>query len=108
MNNDLRDPGSYFTRKGSYALNCQMICDAKKRILWLSSNHIGSAHDSRAFKDTQMYTLLLEKKAFLYKNISFLRVTLFILWNRFYWCLIILQQADRQKILIVFGNQTAK
>ena len=61
----LRDPGAYFTQKGFHALNCQAICDVKKRVLWLSLQHIGSAHDSRAFKDTRLYKLLIEKKAFL-------------------------------------------
>jgi len=42
----LRDPGSYFTQKGYYALNLQAICDVNKHILWLSSCHIGSCHDS--------------------------------------------------------------
>ena len=64
----LRDPGAYFCRKEYFALNCQAIFDVKKRIIWLSSRHIGSCHDSRAFTDTQLYELLLEKKEYLRRN----------------------------------------
>jgi hypothetical protein len=68
----LRDAGAYFSRKGFFALNCQAICDVHKRILWISSRHIGSSHDSRAFKDTQLYDLLIEKKDFLKEHQLFL------------------------------------
>jgi hypothetical protein len=68
----LKDAGAYFTRKGFFALNCQAICDVKKRILWISSRHIGSCHDSRAFKDTKLYELLLDKQEFLNKHQLFL------------------------------------
>jgi hypothetical protein len=61
----LPNPGAYYCRKGFYALNCQAICDVKKRILWISSRHIGSCHDSRAFTDTRLYALLLERKEWL-------------------------------------------
>jgi len=65
VNELLRDPGSYFTRKGYFALNLQDICDVNKRILWLSSRHIGSCHDSRAFTDTKLYELLKQKREYL-------------------------------------------
>ena len=61
----LKDPGAYYCRKGFYALNIQAICDRYKRILWISSRHIGTCHDSRAFKDTQLYDLLKDKAKFL-------------------------------------------
>jgi DDE superfamily endonuclease len=70
--NNLRDPGAYFCRKGFFALNCQAICDHQKRIMWISSRHIGSCHDSVAFTDTQLYTLLEEKKSFLLKHCFFI------------------------------------
>jgi hypothetical protein len=57
VSNKLPNPCTYYCRKGFYALNCQAICDVKKRILWLSSRHIGSCHDSRAFTDTRLYTV---------------------------------------------------
>ena len=31
---EVNNPGKYFTRKGFYALNVQVICDKHKRILW--------------------------------------------------------------------------
>jgi hypothetical protein len=61
----LPNPGAYYCRKGFYALNCQAICDVNKRLLWISSRHIGSCHDSRAFTDTRLYSLLLERKEWL-------------------------------------------
>jgi hypothetical protein len=70
--NSLTDPAAYYCRKGFYALNCQAICDDKKRITWLSSRHIGSCHDSVAFTDTNLYSLLQEKRAFLEKYGFFL------------------------------------
>ena len=62
------DPGNYYCRKGFYALNAQAICDSKKRILWISTGHKGSTHDSLAFADTKLYNLLDEKKKYLYKH----------------------------------------
>ncbi len=64
----LRDPGAYFCRKGFFALNCQGICDFQKRLIWVSSRHIGSCHDSVAFTDTKLYELLQKKKDFLVKQ----------------------------------------
>ena len=45
----------------SFALNVQAICDAKKRIVWASTGHQGSSHDSSAFADTNLFDLLKEK-----------------------------------------------
>lgn len=68
----LRDPGAYYCRKGFFALNCQAICDHQKRITWISSRHIGSCHDSVAFTDTRLYSLLQQKGDFLLKHGFFL------------------------------------
>ena len=65
---ELPNPGGYYCRKGFFALNVQSMCDRRKRILWMSSRHIGSCHDSRAFLDTGLYELLVEKKDFLKKH----------------------------------------
>ena len=65
---ELPNPGGYYCRKGFYALNVQSMCDRRKRVLWMSSRHIGSCHDSRAFLDTGLYELLMEKKEFLRKH----------------------------------------
>ena len=67
VTDSLTDPGAYHCRKGFYALNCQAICDVSKKVLWISSRHIGTCHDSRAIKDTQLYLLLKEKEQFLTK-----------------------------------------
>ena len=55
---EVNNPGKYFTRKGFYALNVQVICDKHKRILWRSIGQIGSIHDSRAFNITKLATHL--------------------------------------------------
>ena len=62
------DIGAYYCRKGFYAFICQAMCDVRKRIVWISSRHIGSCHDSRAFTDTKLYCFLVEKKLFLLDN----------------------------------------
>jgi hypothetical protein len=69
---DLPNPGVYYCRKGFFALNCQAICDVRKRVLWMSSKHIGSCHDSRAFMDTSLYKLLQDRKDFLKQHGFFL------------------------------------
>ena len=66
------NPGQYFCRKGFFALNAQCICDASKRILWLSTGHIGSSHDSSAFSNTHLYKLLEENADFLHEHGFFL------------------------------------
>ena len=54
----LADPGNYYCRKGFYALNAQVICDKFRHILWVSTGHKGSTHDSTAFLGTELYQLL--------------------------------------------------
>ena len=68
----IEDCGNYYCRKGFYALNIQAICDSHKRIIWLSSGHKGSIHDSAAFAETLLIDLLKLKSEFLYKNRLFL------------------------------------
>jgi len=65
---ELPNPGGYYCRKGFYALNVQSMCDRRNRVLWMSSQHISSCHDLRAFLDTGLYELLMEKKEFLRKH----------------------------------------
>jgi hypothetical protein len=43
----------YWSRKGFYALNVQVICDKEKRVLWRSINARGGEHDSKAFLKLQ-------------------------------------------------------
>ena len=53
--NMIQDPGNYFCRKGFYALNVQAICDKQRRVLWMSTGHKGSTHDSTAFLETKLF-----------------------------------------------------
>ena len=55
---EVNNPGKYFSRKGFYAINVQVICDKNKRILWRSIGQIGSIHDSRAFNISKLATYL--------------------------------------------------
>jgi hypothetical protein len=57
---EVPDPKNYWCRKGFYALNVQAICDSSKRIIWVSTGHKGSTHDSNAFFETSLYDLLWE------------------------------------------------
>ena len=52
------NPGHYYSRKGFYALNVQVIVDKKKRVLWRCINSRGAAHDSSAFKSSQLHDIL--------------------------------------------------
>ena len=65
LTDTLRDPGAYYCRKGFHALNVQGICDASKKLSWISSKHIGSCHDSSAFTRTLLYQLLQARKDWL-------------------------------------------
>jgi hypothetical protein len=69
---EVPDPGNYYCRKGFFALNVQAICDADKRIIWLSTGHKGSTHDSVAFIETKLAKLLEDKKDYLYNNRLFI------------------------------------
>jgi hypothetical protein len=69
---DVPDPVNYWCRKGFYALNVQAICDSSKRILWVSTGHKGSTHDSTAFFETSLYDLLWECADWLFSNGLFL------------------------------------
>ena len=55
------NPGGYFSRKGFYAINVQVIVDKKKHVLWRRIAARGSEHDSSAFKDSLLYNLLEEQ-----------------------------------------------
>ena len=66
------DPGNYFCRKGFYALNVQAICDKSRRVLWLSTGHKGSTHDSTAFMETQLFKILDEHSDWLNEKGYFL------------------------------------
>ena len=56
-------PGDYFSRKGFYCVNVQVIVDKKKRVLYRSIISRGAEHDSTAFRNSSLYKELLEKGA---------------------------------------------
>ena len=58
VNDGVKNSGTYFSRKGFFALNVQVIVDREKRILWRSISSKGSEHDSAAFKDSELYARL--------------------------------------------------
>ena len=55
----IKNPMSFFSRKGFYALNVQCIVDDKKRVIWASYSHKGGSHDSSCFKETKLYQKLI-------------------------------------------------
>jgi hypothetical protein len=51
----LVDGEAYFTRKKTYAINAQGVCDWNRRFIFLSVGQCGSVHNSRAYKETSLY-----------------------------------------------------
>ena len=62
---EVADPGNYYCRKGFFALNVQAICDRSKRFLWCYTSNKGSTHDSAAFTNSRLHSLLTEKSGWL-------------------------------------------
>mmetsp|Transcript_2909 Transcript_2909/g.4531 ORF Transcript_2909/g.4531 Transcript_2909/m.4531 type:complete len:204 (-) Transcript_2909:1006-1617(-) len=58
------NPGDYFSRKGFYCINVQVIVDSKKRVLYRSICSRGAEHDSTAFRNSLLYPVLLSKSKF--------------------------------------------
>jgi hypothetical protein len=63
-NEEVENPGKYFSRKGFYALNVQVIVDMKKRVLWRFIGEKGSAHDSPVFNESKLGKFMYEHAAF--------------------------------------------
>ena len=59
------DPGNYYCRKGFFALNVQAICDRSKRFTWVYTSNKGSTHDSVAFTNSRLFSLLSAKSVIL-------------------------------------------
>lgn len=56
LSDGVRNPGSFYSRKGYYTLNVQeVIVDRKKRVLYRKICSRGAEHDSTAFKNTKLY-----------------------------------------------------
>lgn len=58
---EVSDPGNYYCRKGFFALNIQAICDRSKKFLWCYTSNKGSTHDSIAFSNSRLYSVLTQK-----------------------------------------------
>ena len=51
----VKDSAHYYSRKGFFALNLQVVCDGHRRVLWASCNSPGATHDSRAFERSDLF-----------------------------------------------------
>jgi hypothetical protein len=56
----VKDPASFYSRKGFFGVNVQAIVDKKKRILYRSILSRGAEHDSTAFKNSSLYKWLID------------------------------------------------
>ncbi|XP_070397426.1 putative nuclease HARBI1 isoform X2 [Dermacentor albipictus] len=52
---DDAEKAAYFCRKGYYALNVMVVCDASLRITALETSYSGSVHDSFVWKASSLY-----------------------------------------------------
>ena len=60
---------AFYSRKGFYALNVQVIVDHRKKVRWVSYSHKGASHDSSCFRDTYLYNhILKDKEEFLHEH----------------------------------------
>ena len=57
---NVKNISNFYSRKGYYAINTQVIVDKQKRVLWFSIKCKGSEHDSTAFKVTSLYKDLVD------------------------------------------------
>ena len=53
--------GSYYSRKGYYGLNVQVVVDKNKKVLYRSIISRGAEHDSPAFQKSNLHKKLLSK-----------------------------------------------
>ena len=54
----IKNPTTFFSRKGFFALNVQCIVDDRKKVLWVSYSHKGGSHDSSCFRESKLYQFL--------------------------------------------------
>ena len=54
----VKNPACFYSRKGFYALNVQVVCDKRKKVLYRCIRSRGAEHDSSAFKKSSLYELL--------------------------------------------------
>lgn len=65
---EAKNPGKYMSRKGFFALNVQVICDKKRRVLWSYIGAKGSSHDSTVLKTSGLYQHLMSLADTLYEK----------------------------------------
>ena len=51
----VQNPGSYFSRKGFFAVNVQVIVEKKKRVWCRAVQCRGAEHDATVFKHSTLY-----------------------------------------------------
>ena len=59
--NAVKNRGSFYCRKGFYAVNIKPMVDSNKLIVWRLIKCQGSKHNSTAFKCSKLYKLLTQK-----------------------------------------------
>ena len=57
---EVKDPKSFYSRKGFYGISVQAIVDSKKRVIFRSIESRGAEHDSTAFKRTGLYKWIMD------------------------------------------------
>ena len=53
-------------------MNCQVVVDHQKKVLWASYSHRGASHDSTCFRKTKLYDVLKQKQHELFSKGLFL------------------------------------
>ena len=65
---NVQNVSNFYSRKGFFALNVQVIVDKHKQVLWHSIKCNGAEHDSSAFKVTSLYKILTKKYQWFIEN----------------------------------------
>ena len=68
----VQNPGKYYSRKGCFAINVQVIIDKQKWVLWCHTGEMGSSHDSPIFHESKLGKYMQENAEDLKKRGLFL------------------------------------
>ena len=66
------NPQSFYSRKGYYGINAQVIVDKRKKILSRSVMSRGAEHDSTAFRNSELYKWLMNYQTMAQKGFHFI------------------------------------
>ena len=77
LKNGLKSAISFYSRKHVYALHIQVVVDDQKKVPWLEYSN-GGLHDSRYFRNSNLYEQLKSISQQLYDKVILYLVTLFI------------------------------